>query len=670
MPFLLVKQVMKAAYSYRRDVLLDSADVPIVIIGTGPVGMRTAYELLKRDPCSTIYLYGGEPWAPYDRVALSSVLSGSTGWSAIDSELHVPLSAHVLRFDNCPVIRIARDENKIIDCQHREQYYSKLVLATGSRPHVPVIPGIDLPGVYTFRNRDDVQKLMARRTRSRSTVVLGGGVLGIEAARAMQQQNTEVTLIEHGPRLMGGQLDEAAASIVREHLLHLGINVILSSGVKHIIGDNAVNGLQLQNGRIIHCDTVVLSAGIRPNIDLARDAGLSIGRGVRVDDQMRTSDPVIYAVGECAEHRDKIYGLVAPGIEQSAVAAHSISGGTSTYAGSVVSTSLKVVDIPVFSAGNPDTEQDRPALLKDVVYEDPSHRVYKKLVMQNGRLVGAIGIGDSSDNARTLEKIRNKSRLWPWQVRLFRRTGSLWHTDESVAAWPSASIVCNCKGVSRGQLSDRIDAGCRSVEQLASSTGASSVCGSCKPLIANLLGEILIEKPGRLTTPMFIVSVTAILMAIIVAILPAIPLSTSASLQGDYDILWRNGLLRQVTGFTLLGLSILLLLLPLRKRWKRFEFGSFINWRFAHGVIGVFLIIAMIAHTGMRLGENLNTLLVSTYIASMLIGGFAGMSTHSESYLRARYAKSLRLIANRLHIYMLWPAPALLTAHILTVYYF
>lgn len=651
---------------------LTTHENPVVIVGTGPVGMRAAQEILKRDPTSIIYMYGGEPWAPYDRVALSSVLSGETDWSSIDSNIHIPNEARLIRFDNCPITHINRREKLIIDCESREQSYSELILATGSSPHVPAIQGIHLPGVYTFRNRTDIQSLMARRTRSRHTVVLGGGLLGLEAAKAMQQQNTEVTLIEHGSRLMGNQLDDAAATILREHLLKLGINISLGNGVKQIIGENTVNGLQLQNGRIIHCDTVILATGIRPNIELARECGLSIGTGIRVNDYMQTSDPSIYAIGECSEHNGKVYGLVAPGLEQSAVAAHTITGGMSRYTGSTQSSLLKVVGIPVFSSGNPDTEQERPALLKNFIYEKHSEHVYRKLVVENGRLVGAIGVGAWHDIQRVLEAIRNKHRIWPWQIMRFLRTGSIWPdgNNDNVAAWPSSTVVCNCKNVCRGELSDNIEAGCSTVEALMNKTGASTVCGSCKPLIANLVGDTLIEHPGLLTRPLFMASLVSIIISFILLVSPAVPYTTSTSLRFSYDLLWRDGLARQITGFTLMGLSLLLLLLPLRKRWSKFKLGSFVNWRVVHSLIGIALIITLLLHTGMRLGENLNFVLISTYILSIVVGATAGIAAHIDSKSGGRMSKSLRSLTNTLHLYALWPVPALLTFHVLSVYYF
>jgi nitrite reductase (NADH) large subunit len=665
-------KMSKQAAILHQNIQATGAVNPVIIVGTGPVGIRAAYELIKREPNCTIYMYGGEPWIPYDRVALSSVLAGDLEWSSIDNQLHVPATTDLVRYDNCPVTRIDRENKRIIDCEFREQPYSHLILATGSSPHIPSIPGVGLAGVYTFRNRNDVQSLMARRARSRRTVVLGGGLLGLEAARAMQQHNTEVTLIEHSTRLMSNQLDESAAIILRERIMALGINVILGNGVKSIIGDTTVNGLQLQDGRIVHCDTIILATGIRPNIELARDCGLSIGRGIRVNDQMLTSDPYIYAVGECAEHRDTVYGLVSPGLEQSAVAAHSITGGSSTYAGSLLSTSLKVVGTPVFTAGDADTEQDRPALRKNITYENTYGHIYRKIVVENSRLTGAIGIGDWPEKHRILEFIRNKKRLWPWQVQRFMKTGFVWSDadDDSVSSWPASTTVCNCKGITRGQLSDTIEAGCNTVDKLMCETGASTVCGSCRHLISNLVGETLLENPGTLTRPLLVISLLAVLLAVLTGISPPVPYTTSVSLQADYDMLWRDGVLRQVSGFTLLGLSVFLMLLPLRKRWKKFQFGSYINWRLVHSAIGLMLLLALLVHTGLRLGENLNFMLITTYLGALIAGGLAGITAHMESQINTRTGKLLRGIANKLHLYVLWPAPVLITFHILSVYYF
>ncbi|HJX58170.1 MAG TPA: FAD-dependent oxidoreductase, partial [Thiobacillus sp.] len=355
---------------------------PVVIVGTGPVGIRVAEELLKREPARAIVLYGDEPWEPYQRVQLSALLMGEIGWGAIDNRLPLPAGHRVLQHHHCAVLAIDRENHCVRDARGRTQSYAKLILTTGSRPHVPTIPGIDRHGVYTFRNLNDVQLLMARSVRSRRTVVLGGGLLGIEAARALTRHSTSVAVVQHAPRLMNRQLDDAAAALLRRHVEAYGIEVILYDSVREVAGEAAVKSLRLMSGRSLDCDTLVVAAGIQPNTRLALDARLSVGRGIRVDDHMVTSDPDILAVGECAEHRGQVIGLVAPGFEQAAVAAHILSGGQARYAGSVAATHLKVVGLPVFSIGETGDDEN-PAHHRMQTFQRPEASLYRKLILRN-----------------------------------------------------------------------------------------------------------------------------------------------------------------------------------------------------------------------------------------------------------------------------------------------
>lgn len=274
---------------------------PYIIVGTGPVGIRVAQELLRVAPTHPMLIFGNEPWEPYNRVRLSSLLAGQVTWPEIVNTLEIPRESDIVQHHNCAIVAIDREAKTVTDITGQVHLYTKLILAMGSRPHIPAIPGMDKPGVFTFRDMNDVTRLMARRARSHRTVILGGGLLGIEASRALQRANTEIVMIQHSTRLMGRQLDDDASALLREYVIGLGVKVILSDSVKQVVGDERVSGVQLRSGALIHCDTLVLATGIRPNIELARQVGLRIGHGIKVDDQLRTSDPDIYAVGECAE---------------------------------------------------------------------------------------------------------------------------------------------------------------------------------------------------------------------------------------------------------------------------------------------------------------------------------------------------------------------------------
>lgn len=644
------------------------SSTPVVIIGAGPVGMRTAQELHRRQPETPLVIFGDETSEPYNRVRLSDFLVGDINWQALTRDLALPESDRIdARFGQA-VVAIDRQNHCVRDAGGNLQPYSKLVLATGSRPHVPEIPGITLPGVYTFRNVRDVQMLLARRVRSRRTIVLGGGLLGLEAARAMQRYNTGICVIEHYSRLMMRQLDDGAAEYLLENVSGLGIEVLLGDGIKKVNGETAVTGVTLRDDRVIPCDTLIVATGITPNIELARAAGLHVGRGIKVNDAMQTTDPDIFAAGECVEHRDRVYGFVAPGLEQAAVAAHGVAGGSARYTGSATATRLKVLDLPVFSMGQVSAEET-PDLARSAVYRSPT--VYRKLVTHRGRLVGAIAVGTCPEINRLQEAVARQRRVWPWQYWRFRRSGLLWRPEEltSVVAWPATTTVCNCTGVTRGQLSEAAAAGCCTVAALAARTGASTVCGSCRPLLAELAGAGGQAAPVRGWKTLLGSSGTATLATLVLALFLLIPYAGTVQLDWQWDMLWRDNFWKQVSGFSVLGLTVLLLVMSLRKRIKRFTLGDFPLWRVAHVLLGAFTIAGLVVHTGGRMGSNLNFLLMSAFLVAIVVGAVAGSMIALEHRLGAGVT---RLRSNWLwaHILIAWPIPVLLGFHVLKSYYY
>jgi nitrite reductase (NADH) large subunit len=641
---------------------------PVVIVGAGPVGIRAAQELHRRHADTPIVIYGDEPTEPYNRVRLSGFLVGELDWQALTRDLRLPVHPAIGTRYGCAVTAIDREQRCIRDASGHVQPYSRLILATGSRPHVPDIPGITLRGVYAFRDERDAHALLARRVRSRKTIVLGGGLLGLEAARAMQRFNTEICVIEHYSRLMMRQLDDDAAGYLERNVRALGIDVVLGDSVKCVLGDGAVSGVQLRSGREIACDTIIVATGIVPNVALARAAGIHVNRGIRVNDALQTSDPAIYAVGECAEHRGLVYGIVAPGLEQAAVAAHTATGGNAVYAGSTLTTRLKILDLPVFSMGLV-TAEAIPDFSRTITYRTKS--VYRKLVSHRGRLIGAIVIGDCPELNRLQEAITHRRRVWLWQVVRFVHTGLLWPEEElgSVAAWPATATVCNCTGVTCGTLRLAMAEGCTTAEALAARTGASTVCGSCRPLLAELAGSTAPAEPARGWKVLAGASGIAALVTLALALFVAIPYAASVQTPWQWDFLWRESFWKQVSGFSVLGLTVLLLVMSLRKRIRRFTLGDFPLWRVAHVVLGALTLAGLAVHTGGRLGSNLNFLLMAAFLAAIAVGAAAGGLIAFEHRLGAG-AMRLRRSGIWTHILIAWPIPVLLGFHVLKSYYF
>ncbi len=646
-------------------------DGPVIVVGTGPAGMRVAQELVQRSPGCSVRVFGDERWRPYNRVRLTPFMVGDIGLADVYfPTLCAPDGAEIEVLQR-RIVAIDREARNVTDVRGDSHRYGRLVLATGSRPHVPSIAGIEQANVFTFRDLDDVEKLMARVAQSRRAVVIGGGLLGLEAARGLHQHKIETVVIEHERHLMPRQLDDRAGTMLADHMRALGVDVITGEGIHEIVGDGRVAGVRLRSGEEIACDTVVVCTGIRPNVGLARDARLSLGRGIRVDDHMRTSDPVIYAVGECAEHRDKIYGLVAPGLEQAAVAAHAILGGESQYSGSIAATRLKVVGIPVFNIGAV-TESELSPDFASAHFEGSRVGTYRQLILDRGRLVGAIAVGEWADLSRIQEAVVSGRRIYPWQVRRFRREGSLWPRANaaSVGNWPGTAIVCNCTGVTRGMLSTAITGGAGTIAALQQRTGASTVCGSCRPLLGDLLGTAVSVVAVRGWRIIVAVSVLSLLAALSFWLLGPVPYRQTVQAKVQLDLLWTDGTLKQITGFSLLGLALIVMLLSFRKRIPKFSFGDLGLWRIVHTVLGLAMLVVLFLHTGLNLGQNLNLALMSTFLAIVLAGAFAGGVAAARHRMVAARGVAWQGLSVWIHIVAVWPLLVLLSFHVLTVYYF
>lgn len=461
---------------------------PIVIVGAGPVGVRALRELRQRLPEKDIVLYGDERYSPYNRVQLSGLLAGQHRVQDISLaadllEASCPHTefrcTHVAGID--PVAKI------VTDTTGNKQAYSKLVLATGSRPFVPGAINTRMRGVYTFRDMADAEKLAARRVLSQHTVVLGAGLLGIEAARAMQRHNTNVTLVDHNPHPMFRQLDPTAGGILAAELANSGIELQLGTSIRMVLGAGKLEGIVLRDGTRIACDTLIAATGIRPNRDLAEQSGLAYGRGITINDRMQTSQRDIYAIGECCELDGQVFGLVAPGFEQAAVVASNIANEASSasYRHTILATSLKVAGLSVFGMG----EADPPGSMRTVTWRDEDN--YRRLTFSAGRLVSINAIGDWAELPALRDLANNRRWIAPWRLWQFRRTGSLLGEDSAldVNAWPATAIVCNCNAVAKGAITGAIAAGADNMQAVTCQTQAGAGCGSCQPLLQELLGD-------------------------------------------------------------------------------------------------------------------------------------------------------------------------------------
>jgi nitrite reductase (NADH) large subunit len=381
----------------------------LVIVGNGMAAVRLVDELAKVALGRyAIAVIGAEPRLAYNRVLLSSVLAGETASHEIELK---PANwwrdrGVTLKY-GCTVdeIDVGRRELKIAN--EESVIFSKLVLATGSSPLRLNVPGVELSGVHTFRDSRDVDLLLTLAAARKRVVVVGGGLLGLEAAYGLAKAGAPVTLVHLMDRLMERQLDAPAGALLKSLVEKKGINVLLNASTSRILGERGVEGVELADGRCIDADAVILAAGIRPNIALAGEAGIPVNRGVVVDDRLQTGADGIFALGECAEHRGICYGLVEPAYEQARVLAQHLAGRSAAYPGSVVATNLKVSGVGVFSAGE-FLGNDRS---EAIVLGDFKRGVYKKLVVEDGRLTGAVLVGDTTDALWYLELIRSRENI-------------------------------------------------------------------------------------------------------------------------------------------------------------------------------------------------------------------------------------------------------------------
>lgn len=649
--------------------------LPFIVVGGGPAGMRAAQELAGRSDRRVI-LFSDERWGPYNRVKLTPLLAREVNLGQVTQALDLETAEKVTRIDACRIVSINPAARSLLDHRGQEWGYKALVLATGSRPHRPPIPGIELSGVFTFRSLNDAEALMARAERSRHTAVIGGGLLGLEAARGMFGRGVPVTVIEHENRLMARQLDRNGGTMLQREIEALGIGVRTGVSVRQIVGTLRVDGLFLSNGQDLVCDTVILCTGVRSNRELALAARLHVGHAIRVDDRMQTSDPHIYAVGECAEHGGVVEGLVAPGLEQARIAAAAITGESVSYRRAPITTRLKVVGAPVFSAG--DVEQaDQRTDIRSVSFTAETDGYYRRLILRGGRLRGAIAVGDWDEIGQVQQIVAREGRVWPWQLRRFARTGTLLgdSVPDSVLAWPGAATVCNCTGVTRSQLGQAIADGCATAEALARVTSASTVCGGCRPLLLDLLGADTAPEPVKHWRPVFMLSLLALIGAVLTGLVPGWQAAQTFSAGFTVDKLFTDGTFKQISGYSLLSLSAFAILLSMRKRLAWVRLGDFAGWRLVHLVLGTVALAVLAAHTGMRLGENLNLALICAFLATLLAGAIGGAIIAAEHRLAAIPAVRSRRVDPRriaiwLHILACWPLPGLLIAHIATVYFY
>lgn len=469
----------------------------LVVIGNGMAGARTVEEILRRAPGRyAITMFGDEPRGNYNRILLSEVLNGSQ--RAEDITLH---SLEWYRRNEITLHAGVRAES--IDRERREvkgaggitAAYDRLIIATGSRALVPRVSGLQTaegdrkPGIFVMRTLDDCAAMAGYAVKCRRAVVVGGGLLGLEAARGLMNYGAQVTVVHRNQILMSQQLDETSGAMLRDSMEKLGVHVLLEKNTAAIEGVDRVTGVRFEDGERLDCDMVVFACGIVPNVELGRACRLETERGILVDDQMRSrSDDRVFVVGECAQHRGVTYGLVAPLWEQGKVLADVLAGKDAAYFGSKQVAKLKVMGIELASLGEVKARDGD----EEIVYREPARGIYKKLIVREGRLAGAILLGDVSKAATLTQSFDRQSALPENRAALLFEIGKT--KAGAMLEMPDDAMVCNCNGVTKGTIRLAAENNDCNFLAVTGCTRAGSGCGSCKGLVREIIDWVRDSK--------------------------------------------------------------------------------------------------------------------------------------------------------------------------------
>ncbi|TDK63028.1 NAD(P)/FAD-dependent oxidoreductase [Bacillus salipaludis] len=463
----------------------------LILIGNGMAGVRAIEEILKLSKeAFEVTIFGSEPHPNYNRILLSKVLQGDTEVKDITlNDWDWYRENNIKLFTGETVIQIDSTKKVVVTDLGRIVPYDELIIATGSVPFILPIPGVEKEGVTAFRDIKDTEVMLEASKKYKKAAVIGGGLLGLEAARGLLNLGMEVSVIHLAPYLMERQLDHTAGKLLQTELEKQGMKFLLEKQTQEIYGNERVEGLRFSDGTDIEVDLVVMAVGIKPKSEWAKESGILVNRGIVVNDYLQTNTPHVYAVGECAEHNGMVYGLVSPLYEQGKVLAKTVCGiETNPYKGSILSTQLKVSGVEVFSAGDFIEGEGKKAIK---VFDDQDN-IYKKIVLRGNQIVGAVLFGDSSEGNRLFSMIQKKADISDTEKvtilqPLHEEAGS-----SLVAVMNDDEMICGCNGVTKGTIVQAIQQqGCTSVDAIKACTSASRSCGGCKPLVADLLQHTL-----------------------------------------------------------------------------------------------------------------------------------------------------------------------------------
>lgn len=634
---------------------------PIVIVGAGPAAQECARQIsarLQNDNMQSnewILMFNGEQFLPYHRAQLSMALADRGRAEAL---LTHQFADNVVVAHGVNISVIEPQSKKLFTEQGVEFRYRKLILATGSQSRRPTIPGLHGSRVFDFRQLDDVEKIATLAPKR--IAVLGGGLLGIEAARALRAFCDDVTIFARSSHLLSRQIDSGAGECVAWHLRVLGVRVHVATRFIAAEVDYGHITLHDELNTSLSYDAVVCATGISPSIGLAEHAHLQYHLGIEVNDSQQTSDPDIYAIGECAERRGKVAGNLSASLEQARCAAAAILNESLPASRHAEVFQLKMESCVVAAIGDVTSNEEK------CLSFTPNQHAYRRIFVKDNHIVGAIVIGDSGLDLSAFTDAVERNLPWSDTIaRRFYKTGELPHSGHITPD----TVICFCTGTTYGKLAELRDAN-HSHDQITAQTGASLHCGSCAQRVAiitsNRSGSPAASQPTGLWSSTVLALVTAI------AIIAACTLPFATSWQSHWrliDVLWRGFIPKQVTGYLLLtlmiGAFVPALLRRLQRNNRKPQKLSLMSWH----LIAVCVVVAtFIVHTGARTGYGLNAVLGASFAATLLLGGFASLGWKYGS--RSQQLRTISANIRSLHWAVLFPLPAILVFHILKVYYF
>lgn len=629
---------------------------PIVIVGAGPAAQECAHRIgEKMSGNDWLLMLNGEQYLPYHRAQLSAVLASR---HRIDSLLAPGFPTTVKLVHDVNIAVVDAQGKKIFTDSAVEFHYKKLVLATGSRSRRPPIAGLSGSRVFDFRQLQDLEKIAALAPSN--VAVLGGGLLGIEAARALRRFCNKVTVFERFPHLLPRQMDLGAGERLTRHLQARGIQVEVNA---RLVSAQPGGGqvMLIDEGQVIHSfDAVVCATGIEANTELAAQAQLKVNNGIVVDDQQRTSDPDIYAIGECSERDGQVAGNLSAVLEHARRAAHAILDQSLPQQKMADVFQLKMGSCVAVAIGNVQLRDSAPMVFV------PNERSYYRVIVDHQRVVGAILVGDAGFDFSPFTAAVEHGLLFSEEVeKEFLKTGQLPCADS-----PSPeTVICFCTGVNYGQLCELRNANLNHAE-ITAKTGASLHCGSCAQRVACITSGD--QASSHVVKPKGMWTAIALSLLLIAAMIAAVAIPFAQSWQSRWrliDVLWRDNTIRQITGYTFFTLMLLAFVPAWRRRsqreTKRQQSLSFMSW---HLILMCAVIVAFVFHTGARMGYGLNASLSWIFVATLMLGGVASVAWRQAS--RSPQHRTASSYLRAAHWALLFPLPVMLVFHVVKIYYF